>query len=116
MAKKRKVKGSSKARKMARAKFGYKGLGVGTIVGPKMIEADETAAGPFRSLYDMFTNLGQEVFGVGSDTRARTIDAIGRNLEVPLTASHPGYRSVYGSHTRSSTVRRCSDEFKSHKQ
>ena len=97
MAKKRKVKGSSKARKMARAKFGYKGLGVGTIVGPKMIEADETAAGPFRSLYDMFTNLGQEVFGVGSDTRARTIDAIGRNLEAPLTASHPGYRSVYGS-------------------
>jgi len=87
---------AAKARR-DRAAFGYKGLGVGSVVGPKMIEADETVAGPFKNLYDMFANLGEDVFGLGSDTRARTIDAIGRNLEAPLTASHQGYRSVFGS-------------------
>ena len=103
MAKKRKggtaaqrVAAAAKARR-ERAAFGYKGLGVGTIVGPSMIQADETAPGQFKNLYDMFANLGEDVFGLGSDTRARTIDAIGRNLEAPLTASHQGYRSVFGS-------------------
>lgn len=90
------ARAAAKARR-DRAAFGYKGLGVGSVVGPKMIEADETAAGPFKNLYDMFRNLGEDVFGLGSDTRARTIDAIGRNLEAPLTASHQGYRSVFGS-------------------
>lgn len=103
MAKKRKgrtaaqrVAAAAKARR-ERAAFGYKGLGVGTIVGPSMIQADETVPGQFKNLYDMFANLGEDVFGLGPDTRARTIDAIGRNLEAPLTASHQGYRSVFGS-------------------
>lgn len=76
--------------------YGYKGLGVGTIASPRIYTGDTTKPGPFTDLYSMYKNLGEEIFGASAG-RDRVAQAIAQNIESPITASSPGYRSVFGT-------------------
>ena len=76
--------------------YGYKGLGVGTIASPRIYTGDTTKPGPFTDLYSMYKNLGEEIFGPSAG-RDRVAQAIAQNIESPITASSPGFRSVFGT-------------------
>jgi hypothetical protein len=76
--------------------YGYKGLSVGTIASPRIYTGDRTKPGPFSDLYSMYENLGEEIFGPPT-SRDRLSQAIAQNIESPIRASSPAYRSVYGT-------------------